>query len=378
MSYTVRSTISVTRAERMKSRLFSYLFSWSRVYTYTCIYNNGKSQLSQNISSGTTLNCCHYFKMSQQNAVNSNNASAESVNGHTIHDMTEIKIPVPWGHISGKWWGSADIQPIVAIHGWQDNCGTFDALITLLPSNVSILAIDLPGHGFSSHQPPGQYYYMFWDGLLALRRVVNYFKWNKVKLIGHSLGGAISFLYAASYPDEVDFIISLDIASPNVKDVTKTPAVTGDLIDKFLKYELLKPENVPSYTYEEALDIVEDAYKGSITKESAKILMKRGMQPSSEPDRYYFSRDPRLKVSMLGTLSMDLVLAYAARIKCGYLNIRATSGLIFDKPESYDQVLNQIKLNARKFEYHTVDGTHHVHLNNPERIAAIINNFIST
>lgn len=44
------------------------------------------------------------------------------------------------------------------------------------------------------------------------------------------------------------------------------------------------------------LDIVLDGYKGNITRKSAEILMKRGMQPASLPGKYYFSRDPRLKV----------------------------------------------------------------------------------
>lgn len=52
-----------------------------------------------------------------------------------------------------KWWGSKDKQPIIAIHGWQDNAGTFDPLVELLPTNLSILCIDLPGHGRSSHIP---------------------------------------------------------------------------------------------------------------------------------------------------------------------------------------------------------------------------------
>lgn len=110
------------------------------------------------------------------------------------------------------------------------------------------------------------------------------------------MGGAISFLYAASYPDEVDILISLDIVSPSVRDVRKTVTITGDYIDKFLQYEMLTLDNVPSYEYDEMIEIVEKAYEGSITRDGAEILMKRGMQPSYTKDKYYFSRDPKLKV----------------------------------------------------------------------------------
>ncbi|XP_014237062.1 probable serine hydrolase isoform X2 [Trichogramma pretiosum] len=301
-----------------------------------------------------------------------------SHNEGVFHEFEEVHIPVPWGYISGKWWGSKAIQPILALHGRQDNAGSFDKLIPLLSKSISVLCLDLPGHGLSSHYPKGQFYYVHWEGLILLRRIVKHYKWSKVKLLGHSLGGAISFLYAASYPQEVEFVISLDIVSPSVKDVTKTVTITGDHIDKFLKFENLTLDSVPCYEYHEMIAIVEDAYKGSITKESAEILMKRGMQPALIPGKHYFSRDPRLKVSLLGMLSMDLVLSYAAQIKCAYLNIRAVPGMVFDQPENYHKVLDVIKETARKFEYHEVEGTHHVHLNNPERVAPIINQFISS
>ena len=69
-------------------------------------------------------------------------------------------------------------------------------------------------------------------------------------------------------------------------------------------------------------------------------------------------------------------MTYATQIKCAYLNIRAVPGMVFDQPENYHKVLDVIKENVRKFEYHEVEGTHHVHLNNAERVAPIINKFI--
>lgn len=50
------------------------------------------------------------------------------------------------GSIAAKWWGSKTKRPIILAHGWQDNAGSFDTLIPLLPSEFSYLAIDFPGH----------------------------------------------------------------------------------------------------------------------------------------------------------------------------------------------------------------------------------------
>lgn len=121
--------------------------------------------------------------------------------------------------------------------------------------------------------------------------------------MGHSLGGAISFLYASIYPDEVDFVISLDIASPCVRNIDKMVPVTGDHIDKFLKYENLTLDSMPCYEREEMIEIALNAYGNSVTRESVEILMKRGMQPAIKSGQYYFSRDSRLKASSILILS---------------------------------------------------------------------------
>lgn len=44
--------------------------------------------------------------------------------------FSEIKIPVPWGHIAGKWWGPGKTRPVVSLHGWQvrgfSNCASYE------------------------------------------------------------------------------------------------------------------------------------------------------------------------------------------------------------------------------------------------------------
>lgn len=72
-----------------------------------------------------------------------------------------------------------------------------------MPPGQAILALDMMGHGRSSHYPKGQYYFLYWDGVTMIRRICSFFGWEKITLLGHSLGGAISFLYAASFPDKV-------------------------------------------------------------------------------------------------------------------------------------------------------------------------------
>ena len=44
-----------------------------------------------------------------------------------------------------KVWGKPNDHPILALHGWQDNAGTFDNLIPLLPSDFYVVCLDFCG-----------------------------------------------------------------------------------------------------------------------------------------------------------------------------------------------------------------------------------------
>lgn len=78
----------------------------------------------------------------------------------------------------------------------------------------------------------GQFYYHWWDSLQVLRRVVKYLQLDKVSLIGHSRGGSVAFLYAATYPDEVDKLICIDNAYPKLLTPDKVADETKANVDK--------------------------------------------------------------------------------------------------------------------------------------------------
>jgi len=89
----------------------------------------------------------------------------------------------------------------------------------------------------------------------------------------------------------------------------------------------------------------------------------------------FLSRDPKLRPYQYFTFTEDFILACASRIKCRVLSIRASGGLMsVGKPE--DVYLHTLDL-MQQCEYHVVDGNHHLHLNNPERVAPLINKFLN-
>ncbi|XP_060527989.1 probable serine hydrolase isoform X2 [Cylas formicarius] len=289
----------------------------------------------------------------------------------------EISVPVPWGQISGKWWGPTNVRPILCIHGWQDNCGTFDRLLPLLQKNVAFLAIDLPGHGCSSHLPLGMYYH-FTNYIITIKSIIRHFNWPKISLMGHSLGGITSYTYTMLYPDNVDFVACIDGAKPMTRK--RTILHLANEITKFVKNNDYAMTNVepPSYTIEEIKKKIHAPNKGSVYLEFAHYIMERNIAPSKvNPGKYYFTRDPRLKSGELLTFSQSDLVEFAQNIKCPIFVIKARGGSYYEAKENFYEVLDVLKRSSVDCDFHYIEGTHHAHLNNPnDELAQLFRNFI--
>ncbi|XP_054023933.1 serine hydrolase-like protein 2 isoform X1 [Dryobates pubescens] len=105
--------------------------------------------------------------------------------------FSELKFPVPWGHVAAKAWGPSEGHPVLCLHGWLDNANTFDKLIPLLPKGYYYVAMDFSGHGLSSHRPAGAPYH-FLDYVTDVRRVAAALQWRRFTLMGHSMGGSVA------------------------------------------------------------------------------------------------------------------------------------------------------------------------------------------
>lgn len=49
------------------------------------------------------------------------------------------------GAVSGRESGPEDGRPLLMLHGWLDNCGTFDCIQPHLPPGFRCINIDIPG-----------------------------------------------------------------------------------------------------------------------------------------------------------------------------------------------------------------------------------------
>ncbi|CAH1400185.1 unnamed protein product [Nezara viridula] len=286
------------------------------------------------------------------------------------HNVEEIKIPVPWGHISGKWWGKRNIQPIIALHGQQDNAGSWDPVCELLPDEYSVLAIDLPGHGYSSCLPPFQNYSHI-DFVGILRRIKKHLGMEKMHLLAHSEGSAVCFSYATIFPEDVISYFGVDYLTNCYENETDKVDSLSNVIDEKIKYSLRDNELSKTRSWNECKQTWVNAFPWSLNEKSAEILMKRGVVRMAD-GKYRFSRDQRMKAYEACIFTPDLVIKLAEKIKCHVRLVKATGSQLFDSGLRYcPDIFDIIQEKAKSYKLYNIQGDHHVHMDEPDKILSL-------
>jgi len=118
--------------------------------------------------------------------------------GYTLHVVTA---------------GSESASPLLMLHCWTGNWTQWEPTMSLLEGQFQFIVPDLLGFG-SSSKPVGDYYQID-EQANRVRQIVRDLGYEKVSIIGHSMGGMIALTFAGMFPDMVD------------KLVVNAPAVTG-------------------------------------------------------------------------------------------------------------------------------------------------------
>src|SRR5690606_22194806 len=106
--------------------------------------------------------------------------------------------------------GRADnARPVLlCVHGGAAHARWFDFIAGDFLSDHRVLALDLRGHGESAWADPPDYSYERYAADLA--EVVERLALREFTLVGHSMGGTVSLVYAARYPGRVKRLVVVD------------------------------------------------------------------------------------------------------------------------------------------------------------------------
>lgn len=104
--------------------------------------------------------------------------------------------------------GAPDAPAIILIHGFGDNCFSWDGWTSTLSANRRVIALDLPGHGLTEAPPsfvaaPDRYADLVEE--LAAKLGL-----GRIAVAGNSLGGAVSWQLAVRHPERLSHLVLVD------------------------------------------------------------------------------------------------------------------------------------------------------------------------
>jgi pimeloyl-ACP methyl ester carboxylesterase len=113
-------------------------------------------------------------------------------------------------------YGTPGRAPMLCLHGGAVNAHWFDFVAPGFTADYHMRSLDQRGHGDSARAEPPEYSY---DAYAAdLHEIVKKLDLRDFVLMGHSMGGLVSLIYAATYPGRVKKLVLIDstlVATPD-------------------------------------------------------------------------------------------------------------------------------------------------------------------
>jgi pimeloyl-ACP methyl ester carboxylesterase len=132
--------------------------------------------------------------------------------------MTELIGPTSHFYFSQRMrlhyvdWGNERAPTLVLVHGGRDHARSWDWAARALRSDWHVVAPDLRGHGDSAWAIGGMY--AIADFTLDLANLVDALGAERIFLVGHSLGGAVSLMYTGTYPERLTKLVAIEGLGP--------------------------------------------------------------------------------------------------------------------------------------------------------------------
>ncbi|ABD81355.1 alpha/beta fold hydrolase [Saccharophagus degradans] len=284
-------------------------------------------------------------------------------------DRSECQFNIAGRVIRGKRWGSEAGRPVLALHGWMDNAGSFNylapALIEQLGMDLNFVALDMAGHGQSDHKI-GLGAYNIWQDLSDLLAVVNELGWKEFYIIGHSRGAMISTLFTATNPTRVTRLVALESIIPEPFLDSEAPKQMAKSIRDQVKL-MAKPIN-----YYANLDrAIKAREKGryKLSRADAEALAERGVAKNEKG--YYWCLDPKLLAASELKLTMAQINAFFDEVPYTVKLVAGEEGLVLTHAglQHWLRTRNNICCDI-------IPGGHHMHMSEQaEAVAEVIQKY---
>lgn len=276
----------------------------------------------------------------------------------------ERKFQLPGLELAALEWGKPGGRPVIALHGWLDNAGSFDLLAPSL-DGWHLVALDAAGHGNSDNRSADASYNI-WQEVGDILEVADELGWDRFSLLGHSRGAAVATLFAGTFPDRTASLMLIEGGLPFLGDaaeaaenlatvLTRTRSLRGQSGRVFASREQAIAERVDGFS--------------PVSHEAAEVLARRSLR--QVPGGWQWHADRRLKAGSEVRLTRELLVPFLKRVAAPAICVLADDSPFGDF-EIYRDLLGLID----GIEVHRIPGRHHFHLEGAaEEIVGLLTRF---
>ncbi|WP_392339732.1 alpha/beta fold hydrolase [Moritella marina] len=290
--------------------------------------------------------------------------------------MNKVSIEVNGSIIAGLQWGDSTKPVLLAVHGWLDNAASFvplaDNLLTQLADGslpYQLIAIDLPGHGLSTHKI-GHYNFIEWVD--DLYQIVTSQNWGPVSIIGHSMGAMITSIFAAAFPELVKQIVLVEGLGAISAKADETVSQLRKGIESRAIYNSKIKQSTKRRSNALTLSKIIKArcLVSDLNEDNAALICNRNL--TTYNGDVIFRSDQKLKTRSLVRLTELQVIDILSSISTACLMILGSDGFPLITKTLEKDIFNRV--NFTRVE---VSGGHHVHMDNPTETATAIVKFVN-
>lgn len=286
---------------------------------------------------------------------------------HALPEAQACAAPLQRITLAGLQWRAAEPAgaPAICLHGWLDNACSFSILGSRLGTKRTVTSFDLPGHGLSGARPQGYPYHML-DYVQDLAELLEA-QPGPVHLIGHSLGGILAALLAATDPKKLQSLTMIDSLGPYVAKAEDFPVRLKKGIQKALVRER---GAMPVYDSVKSAEQARQSGMLPLSAFAAAQLVPRNLREVE--GGWSWRTDRRLRNPSLSALTEEQVLACLAAIEVPVLLVRAENGML-----AADERFKRRTAAVRRLSVENVSGSHHCHIDGDvESITTSIEQFM--
>ena len=286
-------------------------------------------------------------------------------------------------------WGdavrAAARPPLVLVHGWMDVAASYQFMVDALAAHFFddrfIIAPDWRGFGLTTG--PACDHYDFPDYLGDLDALLDHYVGDQpVDLVGHSMGGHVAMLYAGVRPQRVARLVNLEGFGMPATQPSQAPARYAKWLDEV---KSLHAGGLALKTYDDAAGVAARLMKNNprLPRDRALWLAQAWAAPLRQADgteRWCVRGEAAHRVIGAHLFRVEEIAALYGQITAPVLVVEGSDdslGLWWKERYTLDEFHQRLQAVPACRRATLPDSGHMLHHDQPERLAALIQDFLA-